>query len=216
MKASVRFRSLLAPIVICFLAHSAFARAASGDVIVRTEAPSQRAHIRIAHGEAALHRLLRDAILAVTPYGPAGIVIYAREPERRVAAIIDWAERRRIPAVAITSVVVPPKRVQIVVYPTNGAPRHAQFSDELPGEYNENAIDPAHGDYTRRATYFMLSDPGDLVRGRGTRLSDGERAAEIVARYRSYRTPLARNDRSTAEKSERPAGGGNAAEQGSY
>lgn len=49
---------------------------------------------------------------------------------------------------------------------------------------NANDWDPGFGCSTAASIAAMVDAPGDLYRGRGTDLSDGERAAVIVGEYR--------------------------------
>ena len=165
-----------------------YARPASEVFIVRAElpVPSHKATTRVAYDRRALYGHLRYAISAVRPYGPAGITIYARSSNDELKAIISWAEPRCVTASIVETGRVPGGSVEIVVYPTFGSARRTQPIEWVP-EYNENDMDPDNGAYIRSATAYMLDNRRDLVRGRGTRLSDGERAAQIVSRYRAYR-----------------------------
>ena len=52
----------------------------------------------------------------------------------------------------------------------------------------DNRFDPAIGCDMRSNLRAMMSNPRDLVVGRGTRYSDGERAAAAVSQYRSGKT----------------------------
>ncbi len=54
---------------------------------------------------------------------------------------------------------------------------------------NENGFDHGIGCSTRASIEAMVENPADLQRGRGTRYSDGERAAQIVTGYRNWKAP---------------------------
>jgi hypothetical protein len=53
---------------------------------------------------------------------------------------------------------------------------------------SNSSYDPGIGCSTQANLSAMTENQGDLVRGRGTRYSDGERAGHVVSEYRSWKT----------------------------
>ncbi len=178
-------------LLLCFAAVFSAAAAhgaPSSDVfVVRTKTPTHRAHTRIAHGEKALYGYLENAASRVRQYGPVGITIYARDNTEKVKAIVGWAEQYSVTPSVVETARIPAGRVEIAVYPSNEDAAYPHAYDWASYEYNENDPDPEVGAYGRNALRAMLSNRRDLVRGRGTTLSDGERAAQIVSQYRAYK-----------------------------
>ncbi|KAI95317.1 hypothetical protein T281_06260 [Rhodomicrobium udaipurense JA643] len=65
------------------------------------------------------------------------------------------------------------------------APR--QFDTLFGLEYEDNRFDHATGCATRSSIEAQVANKTDLARGRGSRLSDGDRAAAIVSHYRDWK-----------------------------
>lgn len=83
----------------------------------------------------------------------------------------------------------PQGEITIYMWRYNGGPDCAfssQFFETLAGrEPRDNSFDPTIGCAMRDNLSAQVANRRDLVRGRGTRYSDGERAAAAVSQYRS-------------------------------
>lgn len=83
----------------------------------------------------------------------------------------------------------PPHRVKhkSVSVPLFNDCRYAERSFEGAGEDN-SSFDPVIGCSTRANLAAMIENRKDLVKGRGTRYSDGERAGNVVSYYRAWKS----------------------------
>ncbi len=96
--------------------------------------------------------------------------------------------------------------LQRVQFAENCAFEEGTFDTLLGSEWTDNHFEPAKGCRTRSNLSAMISNSKDMVVGRGTRFSDGERAANIVIQYRSGKTGQTKGAGNTAAPAAKTTG----------